>query len=219
MKKYAIGAALLLLFLSSSSYAQLTGAGIQPKLHFSIHVLEDPDLEPKFARSSTEILHSYGVDAYADYGIGRLIKLRAKIGYESKGAAGWFDHYNHVHYSKSQFNYVSTDLQARVLLRPDKLFRPSISFGTTVGYLVGRDVQETTSFHTTTFYNDYSPWNFGLTGAIGFEYDNVFFCEVEVNRDILRPVRSTELNIYNSVVGFNVGVNVLEIVRRTKAKS
>lgn len=215
----------VLLLMGTSSMAQISGAGIQPKANFTNQIIVWQHLDPKFARSANNLLSSAGVDAYMDIDLGEKWKFRTKAGVETKGFVSTSAAYP-LQDRTHKFNHVTLD--ANILKfwgAADRKIKLYNYVGLTGGYAYS---QKTPSYDPwypptpfvdpTAFisidYEKYDRFNLGGVAGIGLSFGEFLWLELEYGRDILYSLTTPEYKVYNNGHSINMGVNVLEVLRK-----
>lgn len=200
--------------------AQLTGAGIQPKMNFSRHLNVELGIPKRLARSIEGRLASPGIDLFADFRLAEKWTFRTKAGVETKGFVS-----HHFIYSGEEraqkYHYVSADLNLMRKWGTNKKVQFYNYVGLTTGYLFKKQASELSYFEAKTFgngarltYENYAKFNLGAVGGAGLSFNNVLWLEMEYNRDILAPINQADLKVYNTVWSVNVGVNLLKLLQK-----
>ncbi|NOQ71534.1 MAG: outer membrane beta-barrel protein [Crocinitomix sp.] len=198
--------------------AQLTGAGIQPKMNFSRHLNVEQNIPKRLARSVEGRLAAVGIDAFADFNLGEKWQFRVKAGVETKGFVS--DYYIYQLDERAQkYHYVSTDLNLVRKWGDNKRIQPYNYLGLTTGYLFKNGSKTLPFYEAKTFgngarltYEDYSKLNLGFNLGVGLSFDDVLWLELECNRDILAPINQADMKVYNTVYSVNVGINLISII-------
>lgn len=215
MKKIVL---LLGLIVSTGVTAQITGLGIQPKINFSSQLFIDQNVKLKHGIYGTDYMSSAGFDVFTDYKIGERFKLRGKLGIESKGYAnkGIAIYGNSI--SHNIYRYVSLDLGLTYDVFKWDNMALYVTGGLSNGYVFSRirSVESAHSLIPPALNSEYDAYNLGGIIAIGYNVGDVMWLEAEWNRDILAPLNSQQLKVYNSVYSVNVGVNLLKFFKKKK---
>jgi len=219
---------IVLAFTCFTGITQISGYGIQLKSNLS-----NQFTKVLIGSSGTSIerdLFSFGGDLYLDYKLSDKFTLTSKFGYEQKG----FSEKLHIGFgepignynvtNKYKFNYSSIDLSLKYYLN-DHNIKPYITAGVSTGYLLSKhlktDLTSIDSFTESLFigdfntkYDSYSKINFGFLAGFGLKYKNLFWAELEFNRDILSPIKTDVLLVKNRVYSLNLGINILKLVKK-----
>lgn len=209
---------LTLLFMSSNGFSQVTGAGIQVKYNFARHLNVIQNIPKRFARTAEDVLATPGIDIYGDYSFGNNWFFRGKAGIETKGFVGQITHPSYENESY-RFRYRSADLSIGRRYGQGTAIQAYNYLGLSVGNNYKREV-EVLGFWAQPIvdpdlplnFNDYARWTLGMTAGFGLSFDDVLWLELEYNRDIIAPLQTPDLHIYNLVYSVQVGVNLLKII-------
>lgn len=223
MKIQQIVLSVILIISSGISYAQISGFGIQSKLNISRHHYNNP-LQPKHGISATENLLSFGADIYGDYKFTNAWTLRLKVGYERKGFSG-FEYQTigeNLFEPKYKFDYISTDILINYhLIQLDPLLKIYPIAGFSIGYLFNLNAP-TTIFDLPPYdqslqyfnYDNYSNINLSAILGIGIFVKDIIWAEVELNKDLMSPIKTESLSVRNRVISYNVGINLLQLFKK-----
>jgi hypothetical protein len=200
--------------------AQLTGAGIQPKMNFSRQYNVVRDMPMQHAITAQGRMSSPGIDVFADFNIGEKWTFRAKAGVETKGFVS-DDYFYDVTNRVQKFHYVSTDLNVIRKWGEKTKVQPYNYLGLSTGYLFKRTGEVASPLESTWLdennqltFEDYSKFNLGFNAGFGLSFNDVLWLELDYNRDILAPLKQGNLKVYNTVYSVNVGINLLKLLKK-----
>ncbi len=205
---------------SQNASAQLSAAGVQPKMNFARHLNVVQNIPKRLAKSVENRLASPGIDLFADFNIGEKWNFRVKAGVETKGFVSNYFIYE-LDERAQKYHYVSTDLNVMRKWGENTKLQPYSYIGLSTGYLFKMQARVLADYEAkwldegvSLTYDDYSKFNIGFIGGMGLSFDDVLWLELEYNRDILAPINQADLKVYNTVWSVNVGINLLKLLQK-----
>ena len=223
---------LSILILTFTGKTQVTDLGFQFKTNLSNQFTKV--LKETNETSIEHDLLSLGGDLYVDYKLSNHFSLNAKLGYEQKGFTNKIltnviglnttEPISQNIKNKYQFNYLALDLNVKYYINTNNI-KPYLFGGISTGSLLSKklisSISEPDTFTEMIWndnfnkkYNSYSNYNFGFITGLGINYKNIFWTELEFNRDIISPIKSSSILVKNRVYSINLGLNIFELFKK-----
>ena len=192
--------------------------GINPKLNFATQLTSDPSCKSD-GTGRFNSLTTWGLDGFIEKPLLTRLSTMIKAGYCQEGftypmqISESDNNYSNLNL-KDKFNYLHLDLLGKVHLNK-KNINPYAQLGIRTNYLINKKLDDYIELPMS-MYNDYSKYknfNIATVGAIGIEIRNTIWVDVETSIDVLRPVRTSNLAVRNSLLTFNLGMNINKFIK------